>query len=51
MITRYFRTLKDSEIKELAENRTEVWIHAVSPTEDELTDLFAELSLAPTCLP
>jgi magnesium transporter len=50
MITRYFRTLKDSEIKELPENRTGVWIHAVSPTEDELTDLFAELSLDETLI-
>jgi magnesium transporter len=45
MITRYFRTLKDSELKELSETRYGVWIHAVAPTEVELTELFAELSL------
>jgi len=45
MITRYFRTLKDSAMKELSETRSGVWIHAVSPTEEELTALFAELAL------
>ena len=45
MITRYFRTLKDSELKTVAETRSGVWIHAVSPTEAELTELFDELSL------
>jgi magnesium transporter len=45
MITRYFRTLKDSELKEVPETRSGVWIHAVAPTEAELLDLFAELTL------
>lgn len=45
MITRYFRTLKDSDLKTVDETRSGVWIHAVSPTEAELTELFAELSL------
>lgn len=45
MITRYFRTLKDSELKQLPETRSGVWIHAVSPSEEELTALFDELAL------
>lgn len=45
MITRYFRTLKDSELKTMDETRSGVWIHVVSPTEGELTELFDELSL------
>src|SRR6056297_3033842 len=45
MITRYFRTLKDSELKTVAETRSGVWIHAVSPSEKELQELFAELAL------
>jgi magnesium transporter len=45
MITRYFRTLKDSELKTVTETRSGVWIHAVSPSEEELQGLFAELSL------
>jgi len=45
MITRYFRTLKDSELKTVTENRSGVWIHVVSPSEEELQGLFAELEL------
>lgn len=45
MITRYFRTLKDSELKAVAETRSGVWIHAASPSEEELQELFAELAL------
>jgi magnesium transporter len=45
MITRYFRTLKDTELKEVTETRSGVWIHAVAPTEIELTELFVELGL------
>lgn len=45
MITRYFRTLKDSELKTVAETRSGVWIHAESPSEEELQELFAELAL------
>ena len=45
MITRYFRTLKDSELKELPETRSGVWIHAVAPSEAELQALFAELGI------
>lgn len=45
MITRYFRTLKDSALKELTETRSGVWIHAVSPTHEELVQLFDELGI------
>ena len=45
MTTRYFRTLKDAELKVVSETRSGVWIHCVAPGEVELTELFAELSL------
>lgn len=50
MITRYFRTLKDSELKQVAQTRSGVWIHAVAPTEPELTTLFEELDLDETLI-
>jgi len=50
MITRYFRTLKDSELKEVLETRSGVWIHAVAPTEAQLVALFAELGLDETLI-
>lgn len=45
MITYYFRTIKDQSLKEIAELRSGVWIHAVKPTEEELLDLFEKLAL------
>lgn len=45
MITYYFRTLKDEVIKEIPAVRNGVWIHAVSPREEELHQLAEELSL------
>jgi magnesium transporter len=45
MITYYFRTIKDESLKEVTDLRTGVWIHAVSPSDEELTALFKELSL------
>lgn len=39
MITHYFKTLKDSELKELPESRTGVWTHVVDPSDEELTQL------------
>lgn len=36
MITHYFRTLKDSELKTLEATRTGVWTHVVSPSDEEL---------------
>lgn len=45
MITHYFRTLKDSELKEVKEVRSGVWTHAVEPTEEELATLIKEYAL------
>lgn len=45
MITYYFRTIKDESLKEVTDLRTGVWIHAVSPSDEELTDLFGKLAL------
>lgn len=36
MITHYFRTLKDSELKVLENARTGVWTHVVDPSDEEL---------------
>ena len=45
MITYYFRTIKDESLKEVDDLRTGVWIHAVSPSDTELADLFSKLAL------
>lgn len=45
MITYYFRTVKDDTLKEVEDLRTGVWIHAVAPSEAELTELFKKLVL------
>ncbi len=45
MITYYFRTIKDDSLKKISDLRTGVWIHAVSPTDDELKAVFAKLEL------
>lgn len=45
MITHYFRTLKDSELKILDQPRTGVWTHAESPTEEEIAYLTGEYGL------
>ncbi|MEN9920240.1 MAG: hypothetical protein RL538_133 [Candidatus Parcubacteria bacterium] len=45
MITYYFRTIKDDSLKEITDLRTGVWVHAVSPSTEELTDLFKKLAL------
>lgn len=45
MITYYFRTIKDEQLKEVEDIRAGVWIHAVAPTEKELTALFQKLAL------
>ena len=45
MITRYFRTLKDSELKVVEATRSGVWVHVVDPSETELDELAAELKL------
>lgn len=45
MITHYFRTVKDSELKQIDGIRNGVWIHAESPTEAELAELTEKLHL------
>ncbi len=44
MITYYFQTIKDENLKELPELRTGVWAHVVAPSDRELTELFSKLS-------
>ncbi|MFT7507027.1 MAG: magnesium transporter [Acidimicrobiales bacterium] len=45
MITHYFKTLKDSELKELDTVRTGVWTHVVAPSEEELEKVIGEYGL------
>lgn len=45
MITHYFRTLKDSELKKLEAVRTGIWTHVVNPTSEELRYLSKEFAL------
>lgn len=45
MITHYFRTIKDSGLKELPQSRSGVWTHVVSPTDEEIAELVGEYSL------
>ncbi|MFT5036898.1 MAG: magnesium transporter [Candidatus Azotimanducaceae bacterium] len=45
MITHYYRTLKDDELKEVDSVRAGVWTHVVSPTDDELAQLEKEFAL------
>jgi magnesium transporter len=45
MITYYFRTVKDAALKEIADLRSGVWIHAELPSDVELHELFAQLGL------
>lgn len=50
MITYYFRTIKDSSLKIIAEPRTGVWIQVVDPTSDELDALAEQHDLDRTVL-
>jgi magnesium transporter len=45
MITYYFRTIKDQNLKEIQDIRSGVWIHAVAPTDVQLEELFKKLAL------
>lgn len=45
MITYYFRTIKDTELKILPVARTGVWVNIVAPTRDEVADLVAQFEL------
>lgn len=45
MITYYFRTIKDTELKVIPAVRTGVWVHVVAPTESEVASLLEQFSL------
>jgi magnesium transporter len=45
MITHYFKTLKDSELKTLPEPRVGVWTHVVAPNKVELASLVSGYGL------
>ena len=45
MITYYFKTVQDEKLQTITESRTGVWVHAVSPTHDELETLAATFHL------
>lgn len=45
MITHYFKTLKDTELKEVDAVRTGVWTHVVAPTDEELKQVVGEYGL------
>ncbi|MEZ4200701.1 MAG: magnesium transporter CorA family protein [Candidatus Paceibacterota bacterium] len=45
MITHYFRTLKDSELKIIEEPRSGTWTHVVEPTDEDLAYLVKEFAL------
>ncbi len=45
MITYYFRTIKDSSLKEIPDLRNGVWIHAVNPSSKDLSELWSKLDL------
>lgn len=45
MITHYFRTIKDTDLKVLDSSRTGVWTHVVHPTDDEMVELVQLYSL------
>ncbi len=45
MITHYFKTLKDTELKEVDAIRTGVWTHVVAPNHEELETVVGEYGL------
>jgi magnesium transporter len=45
MITYYFRTVKDESLKQIADIRNGVWIHAENPSLEELEGLAERLAL------
>ena len=50
MITHYFKTIQDSELKVLDTVRTGVWTHMVAPTDEELQHIVEEYALDETIL-
>lgn len=45
MIAHYFKTIKDTELKQVDEIRTGVWTHVVAPTDEEFTDVVSKYVL------
>ncbi len=45
MITHYFKTVKDSEIKTIESPRTGVWTHVVDPSDEEIKQVVGEYAL------
>jgi magnesium transporter len=45
MITHYFKTVQDAELKTLDAIRTGVWTHVVNPTDEEITKIAHEFAL------
>lgn len=45
MITHYFKTVKDSELKVLDAIRTGVWTHVIAPTDDEIGKIVEQYAL------
>lgn len=47
MITHYFKTIKDDELKTIEAPRNGVWTHVVAPSEDELAEVIKLYGLDP----
>jgi len=45
MITYYFRTIKDTELKTVDTVRTGIWVHVESPTPEELDSIIKDFAL------
>lgn len=45
MITHYFRTIKDTELKQVDAIRTGVWTHVVAPTDEEVAQIISLYAL------
>jgi magnesium transporter len=45
MITHYFKTIQDSELKVVDSIRTGIWTHVVAPIDEELKQLVSEYAL------
>ena len=42
MITHYFKTVQDTELKTLDATRAGVWTHVVDPTDEEIEKIATE---------
>lgn len=45
MITHYFKTLQDTELKEITSPRNGVWTHVVAATDEELSEIISTYGL------